>query len=227
MDNGSITFGRDAIIKKSTDLVMNNLSVLFTGPTGIGKTHLLKVLSSTIPNAIFVDAPIPFKTLLLDVAEVVCPSISFTSRTPNSEILDAIISAETLIPPVILIDNLDRLKTSEEDTIKTLIDQFPVVAAMDQIPSRLKSVGWKFQEIDLPPLDKDSSQAMIAFLTKDHSMNPDDYAHLETKILNLGNGNPLAIVELIYQLPESKKVTTDHIRKIDVDRQSKLTPVGK
>ena len=46
-------------------------------------------------------------------------------------------------------------------------------------------------------------------------MNPDDYAHLETKILNLANGNPLAIVELIHQLPESKKVTTDHIRKID------------
>jgi len=209
------TFGRDPIIKKSKEFVINNQSVLFTGPTGIGKTHLLKVLSASIPNAILIDSPVPFKTLLLDVADVVCASNSFTARTPNAEILDAIVSAETLVPPVILIDNLDRLKISEEDIIKTLIDHFPVIAAMDQIPSRLKSIGWKFQEIELPLLDKSSSQAMIAHLTKDHSMNPNDYVHLETKILNLANGNPLAIVELIHQLPESKKVTVDHIRHID------------
>jgi len=209
------TFGRDPIIKKATELIMNNQSVLFTGPTGIGKTHLLKVLSASIPNAILIDSPVPFKTLLLEIAEIVCPSTTFTQRTPNAEILDNILSAEPLIPPVILIDNLDRLKTSEEDTIKMLIDQFPVIAAIDKIPSRLKSIGWKFQEIELPPLDKVSSQAMIAHLTKAHSMNPNDYIHLETKILNLANGNPLAIVELIHQLPESKKVTVDHIRHID------------
>jgi energy-coupling factor transporter ATP-binding protein EcfA2 len=209
------TFGRDIIIKKAADLVMNNQSVLFTGPTGIGKTHLLKVLATTIPNAILIDSPVPFKTLLLEIAEVVCPSTSFTARTPNAEILDTILSAETLVPPVILIDNLDRLKTSEEDTLKTLIDQFPVIAAIEKVPTRLKSIGWKFQEIELPPIDKDSSQAMISSLTQGHSMNPNDYAHLETKILNLANGNPMAIVELIHQLPESKKVTVDHIRKID------------
>ncbi len=209
------TFGRDSIIKKATDLVMNNQSVLFTGPTGIGKTHLLNALSTAIPNAILIDSPVPFKTLLLEIAKAVCPSTSFTARTPNAEILDTILSAETLVPPVILIDNLSRLKTSEEDTIKTLIDQFPVIAAIDKIPTRLKSVGWKFQEIEFLPLDKDASQAMISALTQGHSMNPNDYDHLETKILNLANGNPMAITELINQLPESKKVTVEHIRKID------------
>ena len=33
--------------------------------------------------------------------------------------------------------------------------------------------------------------------------------------MNLANGNPFAVVELISQLPVSKKVTADHIRKID------------
>ena len=209
------TFGRDPIIKKTTDLVMNTQSVLFTGPTGIGKTHLLKTVATTIPNAMFIDSPVPFKTLLLEIAEGICPSTTFTQRTPSPEILDTILSAEILVPPVIIIDNLDRLKTSEEDAIKTIIDRFPVIAAMEKLPTRLKSVGWKFKEIELPPLDKTAVQAMITVFTQGHSMNPKDYKHLETKILNLANGNPLAVVELINQLPESKKVTVEHIRKID------------
>jgi len=209
------TFGRDPIIKKTTDLVMNTQSVLFTGPTGIGKTHLLKTLATTIPNAMFIDSPVPFKTLLLEIAEVICPSTTFTQRTPSPEILDAILSAEILVPPIIIIDNLDRLKTSEEDAIKSLIDRFPVIAAMDKLPTRLKSVGWKFKEIELPPLNKTAVQSMITVFTQGHSMNPKDYKHLETKILNLANGNPFAVVELINQLPESKKVTVEHIRKID------------
>ncbi len=45
-------------------------------------------------------------------------------------------------------------------------------------------------------------------------MNPDEYTMLETKVLNLANGNPFAVVELISQLPGSKKVTADHIREI-------------
>lgn len=209
------TVGRHRLLKQSTELIHNNQSILFTGSPGIGKTHLLEVLAKQLPNTIFISSPAPFKTMLLEFAKTICPDHSLTQRTPTADILSSILNAESLIPPILIIDNIDRLKASEEDTMIKLIDQFPIIAATETTPDRLKSLWWKFQELPVPALDKDAIKQLIAQLTQGHSMDPNDFEFLETKVMNLANGNPFAVVELISQLPVSKKVTADHVRKID------------
>jgi hypothetical protein len=209
------TVGRDRLLKKSIELIHNNQSILFTGLPGIGKTHLLEVLSKQLPNTIFISSPVPFKTMLLEFAKTICPDESFTQRTPTADILSSILTAESLISPILIIDNIDRLKASEEDTMIKLIDKFPIIAAAETTPARIQSLWWKFQKLPVPALDKDSTKQLTAQLTQGHSMDPGDFELLETKIVNLANGNPFAVGELISQLPVSKKVTADHIRKID------------
>jgi energy-coupling factor transporter ATP-binding protein EcfA2 len=206
--------GRDKTVCEATEAIQNNQSILLTGPAGVGKSHVLKALADTIPGSILIKSPVPFKPMLLEIAQALCPDESFNQRTPNAEILDAIFSADTLVAPVILIDNLDRLKVSEEEIMMNLTDKFPVVAVAGEKPNRLKSLWWKFQELPVEPLDLETTKQLISHLLQKHSMNPDEYTMLETKVLNLANGNPFAVVELISQLPQSKKVTADHIREI-------------
>ena len=207
--------GRDKTLCEATEAVQNNQSILLTGPAGVGKSQVLKALADTFSDSILIKSPVPFKPMLLEISKAICPDSAFTQRTPNAEILEAIFSADTLVPPVILIDNLDRLKVSEEEIMMSLTDKFPVVATAGGKPDRLKSLWWKFQELPIEPLDPDTTKRLILQLTQKHSMNPDEYTMLETKVLNLANGNPFAVVELISQLPGSEKVTADHIRQID------------
>lgn len=207
-------FGREKTVCKATDAIQNNQSVLLTGPAGIGKSHILKALAEVLPNSILIKSPVPFKTMLLEIAKTMCPDATFTQRTATTEILESIFAADLLILPVILIDNMERLKASEEEVMMTLSDKFPIVAATETKPERLKSLWWKFQELPIEPLDTATVKQLVSHLTQDHSMNPDDYTMLETKVLNLANGNPFAVVELISQLPNRKKVTFDHVRQI-------------
>ena len=207
--------GRDDLLKDTNELIHRNQSVLFTGPAGIGKTHLLKTLAETLPHTIFIASPVPFKTMLLEFAAVICPSTTVSQRTSTPDILSAILDADSLAPPILIIDNIDRLKASEEDTMITLIDKFIIIGATDNPPNRLQSLWWKFQQLTVPPLDSASTKALITHLTHAHSMNRHDYQLLETKVHRLANGNPFAVVELISQLPQSSKVNADHIRAID------------
>lgn len=207
--------GRDDLLKDAAELIQRNQSILFTGPAGIGKTHILKTLAETLPNTIFIASPVPFKTMLLEFAAVICPSSSVGPRTSTADILSAILAADSLSPPILIIDNIDRLKASEEDTMITLIDKFIIIGATDKPPNRLQSLWWKFQQLTVEPLDSASTKALITHLTHAHSMNRDEYQLLETKVHRLANGNPLAIVELISQLPQTSKVNADNIRAID------------
>ena len=207
--------GRDDLLKDTNKLIQRNQSILFTGPAGIGKSHILKTLADTLPNTIFIASPVPFKTMLLEFAATICPSASVSQRTSTPDILAAILGADSLSPPILIIDNIDRLKASEEDTMITLIDKFIIIGATDNPPNRLQSLWWKFQQLTVPPLDSASTKALITHLTHAHSMNRDEYQLLETKVHRLANGNPFAIVELISQLPQTSKVNVDHIRAID------------
>jgi replication-associated recombination protein RarA len=207
--------GRDDLLKDATKLIQRNQSILFTGPAGIGKTHILKTLAETLPNTIFIASPVPFKTMLLEFAAIICPSTPVSQRTSTPDILAAILDADSLSPPILIIDNIDRLKASEEDTMITLIDKFIIIGATDNPPNRLQSLWWKFQQHTVPPLAPASTKALITHLTHAHSMNRHDYQLLETKVHRLANGNPFAVVELISQLPQSSKVNADHIRAID------------
>ena len=207
--------GRDGLLKDTNKLIQLNQSILFTGPAGIGKSHILKTLADTLPNTIFIASPVPFKTRLLEFAAVICPSTPVSQRTSTPDILAAILEADSLSPPILIIDNIDRLKASEEDTMITLIDKFIIIGATDNPPNRLQSLWWKFQQLTVPPLALASTKALITHLTHTHSMNRDEYQLLETKVHRLANGNPLAIIEMISQLPQTSKVNADNIRAID------------
>ncbi len=238
-----ITIGRADVLSEIRDNLSKGLSTLIIGAPGIGKTHLLKVTeqelsvptNSPLPQEeaclparqgpgvsaegiIFIDSPTPIKQFLQKLCEKYCPDWSqrLPSKTRSSakeivELLTNTIKGKDK-KDILIIDSLDSLKSSDVETILGLFDSFTILAAADETPTRLKELWWKFRRIDLPPLDKESSKELIKHLTS--GLTIADYELLETRILSISNGLPLAIVEMVGQVKNLPVVKKEDAREV-------------
>jgi replication-associated recombination protein RarA len=119
-------------------------------------------------------------------------------RKPLPDILEEVLQCETLNPPLLIIDNLHKLRLSELDLFLKLAEKFTVLGAADEQPPKLKNLWWKLKTIEVHPLNIESSKHLIEKLTQ--HMTVADPEHLQNRLLTLSNGNPLAIVDMVKQL---------------------------
>jgi hypothetical protein len=115
--------------------------------------------------------------------------------------------------PVLILDNLDKLKASDAESILFLLEHFTVLGAVADLNPKLKPVWWKFKEVELKPLKLEDSKELIKHLSA--SLHISNYEMLETKLLSTANGFPLAIVEMIHQLSLNSRITPQTIREAD------------
>ncbi|OGC39220.1 hypothetical protein A2438_07555, partial [candidate division WOR-1 bacterium RIFOXYC2_FULL_46_14] len=211
------TIGRDALLADIRQNLDKGLSTLLTGEIGMGKTHLLKLIAKE-KGCLYLDSPTPIRQFLQKICEKYCPD--WNKRLPQknrsgvkeiTELLTGVFAGcarkETLI-----IDNLDKLRLSDVGPILSLADYFVILAAADETKERLKQVWWKFKKIELPPLDSESEKALIKQLTA--GMVIEDYNLLETHIISLAGGVPLAIVEMANQLSGHPKIKDTDVREL-------------
>jgi len=216
-DQAETTIGRNAVLSEIKENLSKELSTLLVGSLGIGKTHLLNVIAKET-GSLYIDSPSPIKQFLQKLCEKYCPDWSqrlpSKSRSSAKEIVELL--SNTLKgkdkKDLLLIDNLDSIKASDIEILLTLFDSFTVLAAAEETPSRLKELWWKFRRIDLLPLDKEASKELIKHLTS--GLTIADYELLETRILSISNGLPLAIVEMIGQVSHLSVVKKEDVREV-------------
>lgn len=216
MDSHTI-FGRDKVLKETVHALKQGQSVLLTGALGIGKTHILAHIASQTDEAIFIETPAPFKHVLQEICDTVCPSWKekLGARASAQDLLDYIQNTSLLSPPLLIIDHLDRLKTPDIDSLLILLKTFTILGATHEPNPRHQVVWWKFKEIDVEPLDKEAMKAMIAHLTQPLSVT--DYDMMENKLIAQSNGYPLAIVDMVTKLCKQSRVTPETIRSMQHD----------
>ncbi len=210
-----VIFGRDNVIADIKADIAKSQPVLLTGPLGIGKTHLLIHMSKVLgPNTLYISAPNPLKTALMQILVKLDPEWQkkLNTRASTKEITDYIVKIKGAKPPVLLIDNLNNIKISDIDPILTLLNNFPILAAADEVKPKLKQVWWQLKQVPLPPLNEDASKELIKYLTQNLTIS--DYEMLETRVLTLSNGLPLAIVDMIHQISHIPMVSKDVIRDV-------------
>jgi DNA replication protein DnaC len=216
IDPETIIFGRDSVIAELTQNLSKGQSTLLTGKLGLGKSHILKHISAKLtPNRIYFSTPIPTKVLLTQI----CDSLyadwkdKLGTRASNAALMQYIAENKVEQLPVLILDNLDKLKASDAESILFLLEHFTVLGAVTDPNPKLKPVWWKFKELELKPLKLEDSKALIKHLTT--SLHISNYEMLETKLLSTANGFPLAIVEMIHQLSLNSRITTQTIREAD------------
>jgi hypothetical protein len=205
---------------------------MLAGDIGIGKTHLLNdiakegdlVLRSSKSEGgyLYLSSPSPMKQFLQKLCEKYCPD--WTERLPNKarssakeivELINNVVKDKKQVSPtkeVLVIDNLHKLRGSDIEVFLILLESFTVLAAADDTPTRLKQIWWKFRRIDLAPLGTEDSKALVKHYSK--GLTIVDYNLLETKILSLAGGLPLAIVDMVNQVKGRSVVRNKDVRDI-------------
>jgi len=212
-----VIFGRESVIEDIKSNISRNNPTLLIGPLGIGKTHILKYISHLYPEAIFIDSPAPIKLLLTQVLDKLKPDWKkqLLARPSTKEMLDFIIRNRPSKPgqtPILIIDNLGRIKVNDADMLIRLFDNFTIITAAEDTPDRLKQLWYKFKQIKLDNLSHAASQKLIKYLTQNLAVS--DYEMLETRVITLSNGLPLAIVDMIHQVSHEPVVTRERIREV-------------
>jgi len=210
-----VVFGREGLIDDIRSNLTKNQSVLLTGPIGIGKTHLLKYISTSLrQQALYIPSPSPLKNMLtqiLDKLDVKWHD-KLQARASTRGIVDYIVKIKGSKPPVLIIDNLGGLKISDVDALLNLLGNFTILAAADETKPKLKQIWWKFKQFELASLGEKPARELIKYLTQNLSIS--DYEMLETRLLTLSNGLPLAIVDMVNQISHQPVVTKDTIREV-------------
>lgn len=212
--------GREEVLSDIKVSVTQGLPILLTGPLGIGKTAILQHLQDVLPHALYIESPTPFKSMLIHLANTLTGNTlgedpakpPFNQRSTSAALFEAITQTTSLNPPILLIDNLSRIKASDLDTFLKLFPHFTIIGATEKTDPRLKSLWWKFKAIALDPLDTETMKRLIAQRTQHLSIT--NYDLLETQLLGKANGNPLAIIELTSQLSSTQKVDEPAIRNL-------------
>jgi len=212
--------GREQVLAEIKQSLSQGLPILLTGPLGIGKTAILQHLQQGLPHALYIESPTPFKSMLIHLANTLTGNTlgedpakpPFNQRSTSANLFDAITNTTALNPPILLIDNLSRIKASDLDTFLKLFPHFTIIGATEKTDPRLKSLWWKFKVIALDPLDTETMTRLIAQRTQHLSIT--NYDLLETQLLGKANGNPLAIIELTSQLSSAQKVDEPMIRNL-------------
>ena len=212
--------GREPVLAEIKASLSQGLPILLTGPLGIGKTAILQHLQQVLPHALYIESPTPFKSMLIHLANTLTGNTlgedpakpTYNQRSTSATLFDAITNTTSLNPPILLIDNLSRIKASDLDTFLKLFPHFTIIAATEKTDPRLKSLWWKFKVIALDPLDTETMTRLIAQRTQHLSIT--NYDLLETQLLGKANGNPLAIIELTSQLSSTQKIDEPMIRNL-------------
>jgi hypothetical protein len=212
-----VIFGRESVVEEIKSNIGRNNPTLLIGPLGIGKTHILKYISHLYPEAIFTDSPAPIKLLLTQVLDKLKPDWKkqLLARTSTKEMLDYIVRNRPGKPgqaPILIIDNLGRTKVNDADMLIRLLDHFTIITAVEDTPDRLKQLWYKFKQIKLDNLSHESSQKLIKYLTQNLAVS--DYEMLETRVISLSNGLPLAIVDMIHQVSHQPVITREVVRDV-------------
>ena len=225
-----ILFGRERLAQDIRRMLDKGQPILLTGPVGIGKSHLLDHLAFKYDcHALYFERPLPLKSVLTTICDHAFPSYRTTlsTRATTQELLDyisgekskasqdaslAVSSMGPLSLPILIIDNLDQLKSSDMDVIDTLMEQFTIVAATDDKKKRLDQLWWKFKEEELTPLNDDDIRTLIRHLTSHLTVG--DYDMLENHISTEANGYPLAVVDMVNQLTHCNTVDNQSIREL-------------
>lgn len=201
-----LILGRTQTLKEIKTSLTKKQSLLLTGKTGMGLTHILKNIAATgSESMIYIATPVPIKKLITDICDKLNLNWQSLGKPSTAQLLIYLLeNSQRADLPVLLLDNLHRLRTSDLDILLEISTRFTMIGATNALIPKLNKLWWKFKQVEILPLDEDASKELIKYLTQNLTIK--DYTLMETKLLNLANGNPSALVDMAKQLSYSSSV---------------------
>lgn len=220
---GGQGLGKSYLLKAISQKIKNGEGRMKNEGKNFPPASILHSPSSNLTTAkpqtvrlVFIDKPAPIKLMLSKIAQAL--ELELPAR-PNAEILlERIITyaqSQAQNPIILIIDNLDKLHKTDLDVLLKLLESCTLLMAIEEKTPRLKPLWGKIKEVTLEPLSEEACRDLIKYLTQNLSIS--DYQMLETRLLNLANGSPGALVDMTKQLSYKPVVNRNVVRDLSYE----------
>jgi len=222
--------GREPEARRIIELVNKNVSVIITGPTGIGKTHLLDSLKFSRPVLELENAK-DFKKALVGIllylfnGDKESVTELFFKDTKEAGKLVAQINKESVPGMCKILMSICKpdeyiLKIGEVDTItpgvvkalEDLRNHFTVITTARAVKAGNVGFMWSFEKIEIGPLNRQNTLKLTHYFTQD--LEPENAEYLRNKVWDTTEGNPRQIQELCARFRKEPLLDNDTVAEL-------------
>ena len=222
------TVGRNAELIQLNQNISRNINTLVIGSVGVGKSHLLKNIT-TDKKILRLDDTDNIKKSLAQILlflykdkETVLAVLwkDFTTDEINKKIqrenvihlCDTIIASVPAFEYCLIIDEISAITPTSKKVIERLKDAFIIVAGAREIKAVNTSFIWNFEKLELKNLPRREAMQLINQLA--NNIEVQDREMFWNHIFDQTIGNPRAITELINRYKKEPFLDTQTIREI-------------
>jgi hypothetical protein len=119
---------------------------------------------------------------------------------------------------LLILDSVNRVKPTDQAWLEEIVkNAVCLLSTRDKDEKNLKPLLARFELIEVPPLSRRETQALIDALTAEHPVPSVDPKHYGRAVYDASRGYPNAIKDLIWKGSLEKYVDKDHIRSLAHD----------
>ncbi|NRT13587.1 site-specific integrase [Flavobacterium sp. 14A] len=222
------TVGRNSELQQLNQNIDRNINTLVLGSIGVGKTHLLKNIT-TDKKVLKLDDTENIKKSLVQILlylfkekETVLAMLwkDFSTDEVSKKIqrenvinlCDTIIASVKPFDYCLIIDDITSITPTTKKVIERLKDTFVIVAGAREIKATNTSFIWNFEKLEVKNLPRRDALQLINQLA--NNLEVQDRDMFWNHIYDQTVGNPRAITEIINRYAKEPFLDTQTIREI-------------
>ena len=219
--------GRKYEMKRINDLYHKRINTIVLGPQGVGKSHLtgriygdkilklddFRSVKSTLGSLLlklFNGDKEKIITMLIEQTDI----NKVVTRESIPQLIELLRSVTNKKEYTIIIDDVTHITAAGVNALEKLAKHFHIVAGARQLKLTQGTFLTSFERIDLKPLSRNESYALIKVLSKALVPRITDYEAYKNHIYEQSAGNPQFITELIHRFSKESSISTNQLSTI-------------
>lgn len=223
-------FDREEELQALKQRLLKRKPFLLHGPTGVGKTLLIRSLLQEMPPGLYCEnsatAQVLFRTVAQTLLERHDRRIKTSCRTPDGIQAKSSVSLKGLVMDAlrqgsyfIVLDHVNRPSQAFAAVVKEIIRwcSTPVVAVARS--SHMEDTGFlqplysdRSEKYELKNLDAATAERFAEEMVRRAGLSASNIGEFLAKVLELSGGNPGAMVSMLDMAKYPKYRTAEHIK---------------
>lgn len=223
-------FGREEELQTLKQRLLKRMPFLFHGPTGVGKTLLMRSLLPQVPAALYCEnsatTQVVFRSVARGLLELNDRRIQMSCRNRDGIQGKSAVSLKGIVMDAlregsywIVMDHLNRPSQSFAAVVREIISwcSTPVIAVARS--GHMEDTGFlqplysdRSEKFELRNLDSDLAERFGHEIVKRAGLSASNIGEFLDKVLELSEGNPGAILSMLQMAKYPKYRTDEHIK---------------